>query len=240
MFSSTGQGKAGEGENQKKIDQHVVVFASEEDDGKITIRSLNEKFVPSGTAKVISRENLLKNFLPEPDIYMNKVLPAMRELFKTVARGERHLQNNETYSAEMEFKSALRIDEENIRATFGLGLSYLQRNDTQRGEIVFKRLVKLKGAFEPEHKHMFNEFGINLRKNKMFTQALKYYARAAQHSRQDENLFFNMARTYHDAGNKKLAMKMVRKALDINPEFEQAQKLRKHLQSKIPYKPMKA
>lgn len=240
VFSTTSQQAAGVGENHKIFDQHVVVFATEEDDGKITIRSLNEKFVPSGTAKVISRKNLLKNFLPEPDIYMNKVLPAMRELFKTVARGERHLQNNETYSAEMEFKSALRIDEENIRATFGLGLSYLQRNDTQRGEIVFKRLVRLKGAFEPEHKHMFNEFGINLRKNKMFTQALKYYARAAQHSRQDEHLFFNMARTYHEAGNTKLALKMIRKALDINPDFVQAQKLRKHLQSKISYKPMKA
>ena len=240
VFSTINETQVGFGHTKKKVSQHVVVFATEDEEGWITIRALNEKNVPSGTAKVISKKNLLNNFLPEPDIYMNQVLPAMRELYKSVARGERHLRNNETYSAEMEFKTALRIDEVNIRATFGLGMSYLQRQDTQRGEIVFKRLVKLKGAFEPEHKHMFNEFGIHLRKNKMFTQALKYYARASKHSKEDENLFFNMARTYYEAGNSRLALKLIRKALKIRPDFLEAKKLYKHLQSKIVYKPMKA
>ena len=239
VFSTDKKTVVGFGHTRKKVSQHVVVFATEDDEGWITIRALNAENVPSGTAKVISRKNLLDNFLPEPDIYMNQVLPAMRELSKTVARGERHLRNNETYSAEMEFKTALRIDEVNIRATFGLGLSYLQRQDTQRGEIVFKRLVKLKGAFEPEHKHMFNEFGIHLRKNKMFTQALKYYARASKHCKQDENLFFNMARTYYEAGNSSIALKFIRKALKIRPDFFEAKKLYRHL-SKNDRKPMKA
>ncbi|MFW6005595.1 MAG: tetratricopeptide repeat protein [Desulfonatronovibrionaceae bacterium] len=222
VFSTSMRVAVGFGHTKKKVNQNVLVYAEERDDGKISIKSLNEKFVPVGTAKVISRENLMKNYLPEPEIYMEKVYPDLRYVSRSVARGERHLRNKENYSAEMEFKKALRVDEENIRATFGLGMAYLQRGDADRGEIVFKRLVKLNGAFEAEHKHMFNEFGIHLRKNKMFTQALKYYARALEFSRKDENLYFNMARTYYEYGKSGMALKLVKKALEINADFSSA------------------
>lgn len=88
----------------------------------------------------------------------------MRELQKTIARGERHRKNKEYYSAEYEFKNALKIDEENIRATFGIGLTYLDRGELDKAKMVFKRIYNLNGAFEREHKHLFNEFGIKLRK----------------------------------------------------------------------------
>lgn len=240
VFSTTTKVVVGFGHTKKKTDQNVLVYASEGEDGNITIKALNEKFVPTGTAKVISKENLMRNYLPEPDIYMRQVYPVIRKLSQTVARGERHLNNGENYSAEMEFKKALRIDEENIRATFGLGISYLNRGDSKSGEIVFRRLVKLKGAFEPRHKHMFNEFGIQLRKNRMFSQAIKYYARASKFSEKDENLYFNMARTYLEYGRKSMAMKFVDKALSINPSFDEAVNFKAYLQKKRPPQNFKA
>ncbi|TVQ95948.1 MAG: tetratricopeptide repeat protein [Desulfovibrionales bacterium] len=244
VFSTTAQQSVGFGHTKRKVIQNVLVYAVEEEDGKISIQSLNAHFMPTGTVKMISRNNLLKNYLPEPDVYISKVYPAIRKVAKAVARGERHLRNNETFSAETEFKTALRIDEENIRATFGLGLSYLARGDIQRGDIVFRRLVRLRAAFEPEHKHMFNEFGISLRKSKMYPQALKYYARAQSISGDDENLFFNMARTFQEKGRETLALKFVSKALAINPNLIEAQKFRIFLENRlaqkngvIPWKP---
>ncbi|RQD61801.1 MAG: tetratricopeptide repeat protein [Desulfonatronovibrio sp. MSAO_Bac4] len=240
VFSTTAKIVVGFGHTKKKTDQNVLVYASEGEDGNVTIKALNEKFVPTGTAKVISKENLMRNYLPEPEIYMKKVYPVIRQLSKTVARGERHLYNGENYSAEMEFKKALRVDEENIRATFGLGLSFLHRGDSKRGEIVFRRLVKLRGAFEPKHKHMFNEFGIQLRKNRMFFQAIKYYARASKYSEKDENLYFNMARTYFEYGRRSMAMKFVDKALSINPSLDEAANFKAYLQKKRPPQSFKA
>ncbi|SMP76142.1 hypothetical protein SAMN06295888_12322 [Desulfonatronum zhilinae] len=233
VFSTTSRITVGFGHTKKKISQNVLVFAVEEEDGNISIQSLNAHFVPTGTAKVITRENLLKNYLPEPDVYLSKVFPMMRAVEKSVARGERHLRNNETFSAEMEFKTALRIDEENIRATFGLGLSYLARGDTQHGAIVFRRLVRLNAAFEPRHKHMFNQFGISLRKNKMYPQALKYYVKASIISGEDENLIFNMGRTFLEKGRPTLALKFVDKALAMNPNLTEARKFKTFLEKRI-------
>lgn len=233
VFSTTSKIVVGFGHTKKKTSQHVLVYATEGEDGNIRIRALNEQFVPTGTAKVISRDNLMQNYLPEPEVYVKHVFPIIRQVAKSVARGERHLKNKESYSAEMEFKKALRIDEENIRATFGLGLSYLQRGDTKKGEIVFKRLVKLRGAFEEKHKHMFNEFGIHLRKNNMFSQAIKYYARASKYSGDDEHLYFNMARTYYEYGRPNLALKLVKKAVSINPGFAEARNFITFLEKKV-------
>lgn len=233
VFSTTSQTTVGFGHTKKKISQNILVFANEQEDGTISVQSLNSHFMPTGTVRSITRENLLKNYLPEPDVYLSKVYPVMRKVAKSVARGERHLRNSETFSAEMEFKTALRIDEENIRATFGLGLSYLNRGDAQRGAIVFRRLVRLNAAFDPERKHMFNEFGISLRKNKLYPQALKCYVKAGIISGRDENLVFNMARTFLEKGRETLALKFVNKALAVNPELREARKFKIFLEKRI-------
>lgn len=228
VFSTTSRITVGFGHTKKKISQNVLVFAVEEEDGNISIQSLNAHFVPTGTAKVITRENLLKNYLPEPDVYLSKVFPMMRTVEKSVARGERHLRNNETFSAEMEFKTALRIDEENIRATFGLGLSYLARGDTQRGAIVFRRLVRLEAAFEPRHKHMFNQFGISLRKNGHYDESIRYYEKSLEIVDSDENVYFNLARVYFEKGQNELCVGSLEAALALNPGFIEAQKFLKY------------
>lgn len=240
VFSTTSRSIVGFGHTKKKISQNILVYAEEQDDGSIAVQSLNPHFIPVGTVRTITRENLLKNYIPEPDVYLCKVIPVMRQVAKTVARGERHLRNNETFSAEMEFKTALRIDEENIRATFGLGLSYLSRGDTQRGAIVFRRLVRLDAAFEPRHKHMFNDFGISLRKNKMYPQALKYYVKASIISGNDENLIFNMARTYFEKGRDTLALKFIDKALAMNPRLTEGRKFKAFLVKRLESPPPNA
>ena len=83
---------------------------------------------------------------------------------------------------------------DNVRANFGIGLTYLERGESDKAENIFARLIKLDGAYEEEHKHLFNEFGISLRKNKMFSQSLEYYLRALDLTKKDENLYINIAR----------------------------------------------
>lgn len=225
--------RVGFGHTTKKVSKNVLVYAVEEENNRIAIQALNAHFMPTGKAKIISKDNLLKNYLPEPDVYIAKVFPVMRKVATMVARGERHLRNKEPFSAEMEFKDALRIDEENIRATFGLGLSYLSRGDTRRGGIVFRRLVRLDAAFEPQHKHMFNDFGMSLRKNRMYVQAMKYYARASVLTRNDDHLVFNMARTLYEKGRDALALKFAKKALALNPDLQEAQQFKAFLEQRV-------
>ena len=53
----------------------------------------------------------------------------------------------------------------------------------------------------PEHKHLFNEFGIALRKKGMFGEAIRYYHRAIELTRKDENIYLNLARAHFEKGD---------------------------------------
>jgi len=187
VFSTQTLMKVGTGTTQRKTIQKSYWFAEEKEDGTITIQPLNVNYVPSGPKKEIPKDEFLDKFSPEPEFYIQTVYPKMRELTKTIARAERHRKRGETYSAEFEYKNALKVDEENIRANFGLGLTYLERGEKEKANDVFKRLVKLDAAFEEENKHLFNEFGINLRKQDMYDQAVEYYSRALELTKNDED-----------------------------------------------------
>lgn len=225
VFSTQAKARIGFGATRKNTAQTVYMYVEEQEDGRFCIQPLNNHHVPTGEKQTITREELLEQYLPEPEVYTKRFLPAVRELEKTVARGERHFENNELFSAEYEFKNALRIDEENIRATFGLGLTYLERGEKDKGELVFKRLGHIEGAFDESHKHLFNEFGILLRKQGLLDQALMHYNRAFRLCKTDEHLLYNMGRVLHLKGRYKAGIWVVQRALQLNPEFPKGKEL---------------
>lgn len=226
VFSSQSQAFIGFGATKRKVSQQVYVFVEENADGSLTVRDLNKNFAPSGASRTLTREALLKEFLPEPEIYLKKVLPVMREINASVDRADDHRQQGEYMSAEFEYKNALRLDEEHIRATFGLGLTYLAQGETESAKVVFRRVVSLDTAFDPEHKHLFNDFGIKLRKSSLYDQALRYYFRAAKLVADDEHLYYNIARTFFEKGKLKQAARFLDKALGLNADFGLARKFR--------------
>lgn len=226
IFSTQEVRKVGTGTTSKKSVHKSFWYCTEvesgPDEGKVEIQPLNTNYIPAGPKRMVEREQFLSNFAPEPEFYVSTVFPRMREVNKTVARAERYRQNKEYFSAEMEYNNALKVDEENVRANFGLGLTYLQRNENDKADNIFGRLVKLDAAFEQEHKHLFNEFGIQLRKNKMFKQAIEYYNRALELSSSDENLYYNIARASLENSDTGLATEMLLKGLNVNPSMEEA------------------
>ncbi len=232
VFSSQEVKKVGTGTTTRKTIQKAFWYAEENEDGSITMQPLNLNYVPSGPKHNITLDNFLSTFSPEMEFYIATVFPRMRELNKTILRAERHRKNGEHFSAEYEFGNALKVDEENVRANFGLGLTYLDRGQADKANDLFQRIVKLDAAFEQEHKHLFNEFGINLRKNKMHDQSIEYYGKALDLSKTDENLFCNLARAFFDAGNYTQAVENLIKSLEINPEHEVAVKFLNWMQDK--------
>ncbi len=233
VFSAKVKTTLGFGVSKRSSVETILFFVEEQEDGRIGVQPLNKNYVPCGELKFISKEELLKNYQPEPDIYMEKVYPAIRQMTNTIVKAEAHLKRGNVYSAEYEFKNALRVDEANIRATFGLGLSYLERGETEKGDLVFRRIVKLKGAFEKTHKHLFNDFGIKLRKNGMYSQAMRYYSRAYRLSKTDEHLLYNMARTLYEKQNYKSALVFLNKALALRKDFSVANDLKIIIERKL-------
>jgi len=225
VFSMVKESAVGTGATRKKVAQTVHYYAEENDQGEITVRVLNTNFVPSGAAKQVTREELLANFLPDPGLYLNKVLPVLRRIEETVTRADNHRERGELFTAEFDYKEALSLDEEHVRATFGLGLTYLERGENDNAVIVFHRLVELDRAFEVNHKHLFNEFGIRLRKNKMYLQALKYYFRIFAKIKNDDHLLYNISRTLFEMGRHLPARHFLNKALALDPELKEGEAL---------------
>lgn len=232
VFSTQQLTKVGTGTTLRKSIQKSYWYCTELGDGTIEIQPLNVNYVPSGPKKIISMDDLLDKFSPEPEFYTVTVMPKMRELEKTIARADRHRKNKESFSAEMEYGKAVKVDEENVRANFGLGLTYLERGATDKAQDIFERLVKIEAAYEMEHKHLFNEFGINLRKNKMSDQALEYYSKALDLTKNDENLYYNIARVHFDRKDIPGTVDFLKKALEVNPELEEAGKFLDFLKAK--------
>lgn len=232
VFSTQVLTKVGTGTTMRKTIQKSYWFAQELENGNMEVQPLNVNYVPSGPKNMLPMDEFLEKFSPEPEFYTGTVMPKMRELEKTIARGDRHRKRGESFSAEYEYGNATKVDEENVRANFGLGLTYLQRGATDKAQDIFERLIKIEAAYETEHKHLFNEFGINLRKNKMVSQAMEYYNKAMELSQTDENLFYNVARVYFELKDYAKTHEMLVKALEINPDMEEAQKFIAYLQAK--------
>lgn len=223
VFSTQEIRKVGTGTTTRKTVQKTFWFV-EQHGNDIECQPLNTNYVPSGPKRKISMEDLINKFSPEPEFYMNSVYPKMQELQYSVRQGDRYRESGETFAAEYEYSRALKVDEDNVRANFGIGLTYLERGDAGKAQDIFERLVKLDAAFEPQHKHLFNEFGISLRKNKMLAESREYYARALQLSPKDENLNMNMARVLLESKDLEGCVDYLLEALHLAPRHEQSLK----------------
>ncbi|CAK7057318.1 MAG: hypothetical protein DESF_02442 [Desulfovibrio sp.] len=219
VFSTQEVRRVGTGTTTRKTVQKTFWFI--EQHGKfIECQPLNTNYVPSGPKRKITMDELIAKFAPEPEFYLNSVYPKMQEMQRAIDSGDERREKGENFAAEFEYSRALGIDEDNVRANFGIGLTYLERGDANKAQNIFERLVKLDGAFEPEHKHLFNDFGISLRKNKMLRQSLEYYQRALELSANDENLYMNLARVLLETKDLNGCVDNLLKALELAPRHE--------------------
>jgi len=96
----------------------------------------------------------------------------------------------------------------------------------EKSRLIFGELVTMDGAFENRHKHLFNEFGINLRKSSLFEEAVRYYSRALEINGdlfgEDENLYYNLARAYYEKGEWKPCIEFAGRALGVSGTHEPA------------------
>lgn len=196
-------------------DEKSYWFVKEIDEATVSMQRLDENMLPTGKQSLSDRDAFMLDFSLEPDL-------GYKLLTQRVIRGDWYRKQDKNLEAKIEYQQVLRIDEENIRANFGLGLSYLALNQLDKAKYVFENIVGMDESFGEEHKHLFNEFGIALRKKKLFGEALEYYSRAAQLCPTDENIFLNMTRAAFESGEMEIAFANLKKTLEINPGLHEA------------------
>lgn len=231
VFSIERMAKIGTGTTARRVQQNALYYAKQIDDNIIQLQGLNPKNVPFGNTTDITKEELLKDYLPMPQLF-KEVMENLRKVQKAVARGDKFRKRGEGFTAEYEYANALNLDEQNVRANFGIGLCLLARDEIDKAKQVFDRIIKIDSAFEDEHKHLFNEYGIELRKKALYGQAVDYYKRALQLTKDDENLWYNLARAQFERENYAKAGHAVAACLKLDPEHESGKKMLAYLTQK--------
>ncbi len=196
------------------------------DDQTMSIQILDMYGDPMPLVEKVSITDFLKRFTFEPDKYQTRKTPNDLAAEKAIAQAERHVARKEYNSAEYEYTKALKADQENVRANFGLGKLYLITGEVEKAAKVFSALARQDNVLAPENKHFFNELGIELRGLALYGQAIEFYQKALALAPDDENLLFNIARAALENGDKPQAKELLDQALALNPAFEAAQKLK--------------
>ena len=224
IYKETHKGKVGTGDTTR--DSTIETFWIAHDlGGQVQLELLDMNHEPSGYKETLEYAELASRFVYQEGFEPVKQSPQQRQADRHAARGERHLENEEYLSAEFEFNKSLKSEEDNVRANFGLGKTYVAMGDEEKAREQFKKLVDIDELLDPKHKHIFNEFGIQLRKMGMYAEAVKHYHKALNIEKTDENLWFNLGRALCEGGMLAKGKAALQRALQINPELMEAKVL---------------
>jgi tetratricopeptide (TPR) repeat protein len=221
----------GTGHTKKTQQVKNYCLADQLDDETVQVSYLGNDGQPTGIVIKIPYDEFLIKFTFEPDFKVKTKVE--RETDKHIALAEKHRSRKEFNSAEWEYHSALKIDPDSIRANFGVGTLYMEMGQTDKAKNVFQKLSRIDAMFEEDNKHIFNEFGIELRKANMTEEALANYMKALEISPGDENLYFNVARLYYDAKDWSNALKWIEKSLSVNQNSRDARQFESLIRKEI-------
>ncbi|MBU2550052.1 MAG: tetratricopeptide repeat protein [Proteobacteria bacterium] len=191
----------------------------------IQVQLLDMNDQPLALKETVSIEEFERRFKYQPDYLKKKQTAGNPRVEKSIAQAEAHLRRKEYFSAEFEYNKALKLDEENVRANFGVGKVYLATGELDKAKATFEKLASIEAVFEEENKHIFNELGVELRRLGLHDQAISHYMKALKIARDDEHLYYNIARAYLEKGEPKTAAKYLAQALKLNPGFEEGRRL---------------
>ncbi|MBW1709764.1 MAG: tetratricopeptide repeat protein [Deltaproteobacteria bacterium] len=193
---------------------------------------------PLAFTEEVGVEEFRRHFTLQPDYDENVKSLNDIKIGRIIDKAQEHYEKKEYLSAEYEFNRALDLDEENLRANFGVGKVYLSMGEPEKAVGVFEKVSQVEAVFEKKNKHVFNELGIELRKLGLHRQAVSFYKKALSFVKDDEHLYFNIGRAYYMDGDINSAGKYVKKALKLNPSLPEAKQLftqifekRSHLKS---------
>lgn len=216
VFSSTGAGSNLPHAPSNKL--YWLVRSLE--NGDLTIQPLVEReWRLTGSARPISvRELQSGEYKPEPDLYRDQVLPRL------------HAQAGDAPLADFSKSSALQPGsatisgsdeiETRLRDLFGQARQMLDNGKLDNANLLFKQILGQDTHAQHQHRHVFNEFGIDMRKRNLRPQAIDFYTKALElcGDQSDENLHFNLARVLFEEDRYLACTQQLFKALRLDPD----------------------
>lgn len=224
--------KLGVGSTAKVTTIENYYEMTELDNEQVKLHLLDYTDQPIGKPTVIPREKL-QEYVYCPDYFKNKKTPKEVATEKHVKSGDSHFEKKEYLSAEFEYNKALDIDQDHLKANLGKGKTLFAVGKKEEARKIFSRISHIDSLFDKENKHIFNEFGIELRKKGMMDEAITNYLKAIEIDPSDEVLYYNLGRVYYEQGDSEKAIGQLKSAIEVKPDFKEAQDFLSKLESSI-------
>lgn len=224
VFSLRRDETMGTGATQTKSGQVTYWYARQLDSVTADVQPLNVYHVPSGLRKQLLLDEFLRDHTPEPRYYEVNTVPALKSLAAKIEQGEKFFSMGLLDEAEKAFLKALMIDGLNVPANYGLGEVYTEQKDYLKLRKVLTVLLGLDEAFATEHRQRLSSFGVNLRKQGLYDESIAFFEKALEIRKDDEHIYFNLARVHFDKGDLATCKSVLCQATDLNPDFVEAHK----------------
>ncbi len=213
-----------------RLENYFEVTEVGEDRVKLFLLDIEDQ--PIGQPMVIPKEKL-KEYIYCPDYFQHKKKPSNLVADMHVQRGDEHFAQAKLLSAEYEYRQALKVKANHLRGNLGMGQTLFALGEKEKAREYFVKLSSLEELFDKDNKHIFNEVGIALRKRGLVQEAVANYAKAIAIDPKDWVLYYNLARAHYEIGEKAKALKQLKVALQIKPDFTEAENLLKSIESAL-------
>lgn len=195
----------------------VLYFVWEVETGSFVVQKLNNAFQPVAEPERMTGDVFNQRFTPEPAILVMPVraLDMSRVVGRFVPPPQEEQPTDvfgEPSPAERERRA--RLVESGMRETFRKAVLRLKRpKERQTAFATLEQLAAVQEGIQPQHKHMFRDFGARLRQMSYPVAALAFGRRVLDLSPDDDHAHFNMARILCALGEYEAAMKHLQRAI---------------------------
>lgn len=215
VYSMRVSSQLGSGSTTVQRENVTYWYVRQLDKFRFEVQPLTPEGLPSGMKSAVPIKDFLKSYLPEPFFYSENSSPVVDALGAKLLDGEAGLDKLD--GKELAVLETL------------LGLSSSEKYS--RGDDVTEAAVKVLGMLlgrcglaRHEHRVRFNSFAVTLRKDGHYDESIGFFCKSLEIERNDEHVYFNMARVYFDKGDYDGCFRALDQALSINPKFDEARK----------------
>jgi tetratricopeptide (TPR) repeat protein len=209
-YSTKKQVQVGTGTTTQEQQQTIMWLAAQLPSSDICIQPLDSANIPTGIVSTIGSADFFQHYIPEPDCYEQYIRPGAKKLSQWIGNAGAPIPQEKP---DVETGRFLRSFLSILHGEAGLSM---QEGDPDKLRLLVHQAVDM---------HFFDHFlisistaAVRLRKERNYPLAIDFYSRALQ-VREDDHLFFNIARTYYEMKNIEAAKACLAKALAVNPDL---------------------
>lgn len=198
-------------------------------DGNYAVQELDPALSPRGRAVAVSASRFDRTYQPEPSILAAPVTtPDFRQIRPSAPK---MAELTDDTLAQLEKARRAKQVETDLRDSFAKALRALSRPRDRKGALAaIERIAATKQGIVPEHKHMFRDFGVTLRKKSLPELSLQCARRAVELAPNDDHARFNLARILGMLGKYDAAADQLGIARKLEPREDVYARLARHLE----------